>query len=55
MNGETVLLCPNMINIPINTNMMMMGVSHQAFLSFRKDQSSAIKDLLFPIFKFKTN
>ena len=49
MNGDTALLCPNTIKTPTSTSIMIIGVSHQAFLTFRKSQSSAGMDLFFPI------
>ena len=50
MNGDTALLCPNMIKAPAKTRSMIIGVSHQAFLSLRKLQISSKKDLLLLIF-----
>ena len=49
MNGDTELLCPTMIKIPTNTNMIIIGASHHAFLSFKKSHVSLSNDLFFPM------
>ena len=47
MNGDTALLWPNTMSTPISTSMIMMGVSHQAFRTFRKSHNSPINERLF--------
>ena len=40
------LLCPTTIKIPTTNSIMMIGVSHQAFLTLKKLQISPKKVLL---------
>jgi len=47
MNGEMALLWLKMMRAPTKTSMMMMGVSHQAFRTFRKSHNSPINERLF--------
>lgn len=49
MNGESVLLWLNMMSVPAKMSRMMIGASHQAFLSLRKDQVSPNNDLFLAI------
>ena len=55
MNGDSALLWLNIIRIPTKINMIIIGVNHHAFLTFRKSQSSFIKDLLKFVKKHKVN
>lgn len=54
MKGDSALLCANIIKTLSKTRVIMMGVSHQTFLTFRKSQNSPTKDLLFDIHENKT-
>ena len=47
MNGDNALLWLNTINAPTRISIIMIGASHQAFLTFRKSHTSPNSDLLF--------
>jgi hypothetical protein len=49
MNGESALLWLTTISTATKTSMIIIGASHQAFLTFRKFQISPKRDLLFAI------
>jgi hypothetical protein len=47
MNGLTAELWPKIIKAPTIISIKIIGVSHQAFLTFKKSHNSPSKDLFF--------